>query len=144
MKHYTINILVYFVFSSTKASSSNWCLHLHYRHHRLTPKFILLYLAQPGLSLYSPTCSIIKSLLQLRSGCLDTLERRTGFNDFPSMWSGMSAPIRSRNVGAKSIFKAISYKNKQEVNNPFRTEFTIVIFIHYKPRIAVSISIWSG
>ena len=27
----------------------------------------------------------------------------------------------------------------QEVLNPFNPEFTIVIFIHYKPRIAVAI-----
>ena len=31
------------------------------------------------------------------------------------------------------------YKNKFQCFNPFKPEFTIVIFTHYKPRIAVAI-----
>ena len=33
----------------------------------------------------------------------------------------------------------MTYTNMSQRFNPFEPEFTIVIFIHYKPRIAVAI-----
>ena len=41
--------------------------------------------------------------------------------------------------GVSSLIQCYSYRNCLVSINPFKPEFTIVIFIHYKPRIAVAI-----
>ena len=48
--------------------------------------------------------------------------------------------ISNWKIGLYGLYMYASYKKYfSTLINPFRPEFTIVIFIHYKPRIAVAI-----
>ena len=57
-------------------------------------------------------------------------------------WNIIYATAALLDKGQGSVLSCtgrIFYRNRAKWVNPFRPEFTIVIFIHYKPRIAVAI-----
>ena len=45
----------------------------------------------------------------------------------------------AKSSSVTNVIEPASVVPKSDVFNPFKPEFTIVIFIHYKPRIAVAI-----
>ena len=47
--------------------------------------------------------------------------------------------MKSLLLGIKYVFRFIDMYNYRSWINPFKPKFTIVIFIQYKPRIAVAI-----
>ena len=83
---------------------------------------------------------LTSTIIDLKQNCITkTYWKGVGISELYRCWRfKLTSDV---GIQMKRIFRMISNWKKPLVSkvNPFKPEFTIVIFIHYKPRIAVAI-----